>query len=400
MIEAYDASLFTVIYIDHETAFDIAKQITLIINSIDKLNLRLVKAFDYLQRFDLNIKHKFDKQHIVSNAFFKLVSVNTNRLLWKSFTTKTEENVFDALFIVSLIEMNVVFRKKILIDYKTNLNWQKISAIFDAKEVESDFALSFYRKNDFIFRKDEFIIYGTSRLCIFHFVIKDILKLIHNERHIDFARCYDKISVSYYIRELFKYFRNYLKHCSKCLIYQTKRHRFYDSLQSILTSSIFFHIIIMNFILALFKSRDDLDCAMSVTCKFIKSVTVISDSVKWSVDQWIIALFDKLNLMNWDIFKIIIFDRDKKFFSDLWTEIFRRLKIRLLYFIVYHFQTDDQSKRINQIVEIALRFHMSKMIISTNWFKMLNSIQRLLNNVISIIIDKISNEADFDFFLI
>ena len=61
MIKIYDVSLFIVIYTNHETALNIAKQIILIVNFIDKLNFRFVRIFDYMQRFNLNIKHKFDK---------------------------------------------------------------------------------------------------------------------------------------------------------------------------------------------------------------------------------------------------------------------------------------------------------------------------------------------------
>ena len=81
MIEAYDNFLSIVIYIDHELTLNIVKQITLIINFIDKLNFRFVKISNYLQKFNLNIKHKFDKQHIVSNAFFRLANANTKQLL-------------------------------------------------------------------------------------------------------------------------------------------------------------------------------------------------------------------------------------------------------------------------------------------------------------------------------
>ena len=153
----------------------------------------------------------------------------------------------------------------------------------------------------------------------------------------------------------------------------------------------------MNFILALLKSRDDFDCAISIICKFIKSVIVISNSVKWAADQWVNVLFDKLNLMNWNIFKVIIPDRNKKFFFEFWIEIFHRLNVRFFYFTAYHSQIDDQSERINQIVEIVFRYYISKMFNSVDWFKALKFIQQLLNNVISVIIDKISNEVDFDF---
>ena len=142
------------------------------------------------------------------------------------------------------------------------------------------FSFFFIEKVISFFEETNFLFITRRDWAYFILSSKNVLKFIHNENHIDYARCYDKIFVSYYIRELFKYFRNYLKHCSKCLIYQTKRHRFYDSFQFIFTSLIFFHIIIMNFMLTFFKSRYDFDCVMSITCKFIKSVTVIFNNVK------------------------------------------------------------------------------------------------------------------------
>ena len=50
-----------IIYIDHDVAIDIAKQATLIIIFVNKLNFRLMRAFDYIQRFNLDIKYKLDK---------------------------------------------------------------------------------------------------------------------------------------------------------------------------------------------------------------------------------------------------------------------------------------------------------------------------------------------------
>ena len=92
-----------VIYIDYDATLKIVNQIIFIISSIDKLNFRLIKTFDYIQRFNLKIRYKSNKQHIVSNILFKLINVNIN-----SFNHN--KNEFDILFIVSLIKMNFVFK--------------------------------------------------------------------------------------------------------------------------------------------------------------------------------------------------------------------------------------------------------------------------------------------------
>ena len=41
--------------------------------------------------------------------------------------------------------------------------------------------------------------------------------------------------------------------------------------------------------------------------------------------------------------------------------MFRKLNIKLFYFIAYHPQTDDLFEKINQTVKITLRYHFSKL---------------------------------------
>ena len=243
-------NLSTMIYTNHDAVLDIVKQISLIISFIDKLNLRLIRASNYIQRFNLNIRHKLEKQHIISNALSRLAIDNAESILRKSFA-KDELN---ALFIMFFIKMNIHFKQRILNDYKTNLNWQRVTFVLETNDNhdESVATLSFYkRKNDFIFRFDDYIIenhdYESNRLCISHSVIQKMLKMTHDDSHLEYARCYDQIASSYYIRDLSRYLRDYLKHCSKCQIYQTRRHKLYDFLQLILTSFVSFHTIIIDF---------------------------------------------------------------------------------------------------------------------------------------------------------
>ena len=382
------------IYIDHDAALNIAKQTFLSIIFTNKLNFRLIRIFDYLQRFNLNIRHKSNKQHIVLDVLSRLTSTNIIELTHQQLVANDELDIF---FTTSLIEMNDEFRNKIFKNYQIDLNWQKINATLS---IENGAKLSFYRKNELIYRSDDFIIeshaYELKRLCIFHSIIEDILKMIHDENHLSFVRCYEKIIAFYYIRDLSRYFRDYFKHCPKCLIFQIWKHQSYGFLQSILTSSISFHIIIINFILIL-SLFDNFDILMSVICKFLKRVILISDNVKWFVEQWEMTLLNRLNVVDWDLSKIIIFDRNRKFLSELWIAIFKRLNVRLMYFIVYHSQTNEQSERINQTIEITFRYYMIALQKSSDWLTIFKQIQCCLNNAVFTIIKKIFNEMIYDF---
>ena len=72
-----------------------------------------------------------------------------------------------------------------------------------------------------------------------------------------------------------RYLRDYLKHCNKYQIYQIKRYAFYKFIQSILTLTVSFHTIIINFILTLLIFINDFDIIINVLNKFIKRVQIV-----------------------------------------------------------------------------------------------------------------------------
>ena len=76
MIESVQLSL--IIYIDHEIAVEINRRKSLFTSFIDKFNLRLIKTFEYIQRFNLIIKHKSKKRHIILNVLSKLKFSKSN----------------------------------------------------------------------------------------------------------------------------------------------------------------------------------------------------------------------------------------------------------------------------------------------------------------------------------
>ena len=126
-------TLITMIYIDHKIALEIIKQISLIIFSIDKLNFRLMRAFDYLQRFNLNICHKFKKQHIIFDVLFKLFLNNSSQKSFANdelnalhvFSNKVfaKKSFADMIFFIAfLIKINSNLKRRIFNKYKTDLN--------------------------------------------------------------------------------------------------------------------------------------------------------------------------------------------------------------------------------------------------------------------------------------
>lgn len=79
-----------------------------------RLNLRLIRASQFLQQSKLNVRHKPGKDHFILDTLSCLTSANTGHADPQHFE-------FDALFIYSikLIEIYLVLISQILAGYKT-----------------------------------------------------------------------------------------------------------------------------------------------------------------------------------------------------------------------------------------------------------------------------------------
>lgn len=115
LIELFKLSI--IIYTNHDAVFEIVKQTTFITFFIDKFYLCLIKTSNYIQRFSLIIRYKFDKLHIVFDASFKFFfSLNTSSTFFKK--------EFDVLFTISMIEISNNFKDKMITNYKNDSSWK------------------------------------------------------------------------------------------------------------------------------------------------------------------------------------------------------------------------------------------------------------------------------------
>ena len=177
-----------------------------------------------------------------------------------------------------------------------------------------------------------------------------------------------------------KQLREYIRHCPDCQLRQTPRHQTHGSLQPLLFPPRPFHTISIDFILALPISEEGHDCALSVTDKFSKAITLIPGKIAWGGKIWAEMLLDRLCLMLWGLPRAILGDRDRRWVGQLWEGIFEALDVHLLYSTAYHPQTDGQSERTNATVEIALRYYLATLPNMNQWPKVLPRLSHALAN--------------------
>lgn len=218
--------------------------------------------------------------------------------------------------------------------------------------------------------------------------------MIHDDLgHPEYHRSHERLTQGLYIHRLSTKLHEYLRHCPTCQLHQTPRHKPYGSLQPIITPPSPFYTITIDFILALPESSEGLNCALSVTDKFSKRIIFVPGKDTWKAKEWAKGLIQQLDVAGWGLPKIILSDRDPKFLSNLWKELFKALNVELIYSTVYHPQTDGASERTNQTAEIALQFYLAGMANNSEWPTVLPQLQTVLNNSTSATTGKSLNEV-------
>ena len=115
------------------------------------------------------------------------------------------------------------------------------------------------------------------------------------------------------------------------------------------------------------------------------------------IDVWMNDFIIRLNAKKkWKLSRTILFDRNRKFVAIFWKIIFNHLKIVLLFITAYHSQKDDQSKKTNQILKIALKFALMKKNCK-NVTKLFFFIHIMMNNFQNVIIKLSFHEILYEF---
>lgn len=111
---------------------------------------------------------------------------------------------------------------------------------------------------------------GRERLCIPKKLAGEIFALAHDRLgHADYHKIYDRAVASFYIRKMSRKLQAYVAHCPQCQQNRTARHSPYGSLRPIQSPATSFHIVTIDFILAMSVTIEGEYCVViSVTFKF------------------------------------------------------------------------------------------------------------------------------------
>ena len=218
----------TIIYTDHGSALPITKQTTLTTSSTVRLNLRVVRVSEYIQRFrNIEFRYKLRAQYIVPNVLSRLQLITSETYYLEGELDALQAYIYT---VTTLVEMSPELKARLLDGYAIDLKQAKIAEVLENNENTSEDAakLLFIRRDDGLFQRIEDsitdYIYTPQRLYVPNNCVQEFLDITYSGGHVGRDKCHEIIARQWFILGLDRKLREYIRHCPKCQLYQTRRY--------------------------------------------------------------------------------------------------------------------------------------------------------------------------------
>lgn len=397
---------------DHSAAVNIFRQLSLKTSSPAKSNLRLTRASIYMSQFanKMDFIYKPGIQHRNADALSRLKRLSPDEPYLNKRSVQQDQEVFDNikgfhaphwlpmatnLIVTMARDLHELVSRSYDADVTFGRVWKSLNALAAATPNRVSGSLEpvpkfvsngiFCLKSDpvgaLIFLRDQ----DTSalRLCVPKAAHARFLCLYHDcKGHGGLEKTCALLRQSCYMRNMRSVVADYITGCPQCQKNKPRRFKPYGELKPLNNPPAPFHTICMDFIVKLpLSTAQGYDMLLTITDKLTKAVILVPGKSDYKAVDWASAWWAKV-YPAWGLPSIIISDRDPIFTSEMWRDIFGRLRTELALTTAYNPRANGQAENTNQRVEILLRHLVDSR--QSNWAACIPEVQMQFNNMPSV----------------
>ena len=229
-------------------------------------------------------------------------------------------------------------------------------------------------KNDFVLFKNLIYVPNKNDLKL------KILKLHHDTPsvgHYGNTKTIELLTRNYTWPKLREFVRDYIISCDLCNRCKPSRHKQYGLLKSLPVPDTPWKSISMDFIVSLPESNN-YTAILVIVDRLTKMSHFIPTTNNVDAPQTAQLFFDYIYRYH-GLPSDIISDRGSIFTSTFWSELMKLLNVKLNLSTPYHPQTDGQTERVNQSLELYLRLYCDYF--QNDWSKLLTLAEFSYNNI-------------------
>ena len=294
----------------------------------DKLSARQTRWSEYLQQFDFEIKYRPGKDNTVADGLSRRPDHQVSTI------SQSSPNINDQLI-------------------------DTIKAEYEVDSLTKHILVKGHKQHTV---RDGLIYTEDNRLYIpAHDTVRQQLMHEHHDTpvngHLGDYKTLERLSRNYYWPNMRKSVQQYIAQCQSCQLNKTSTQLPIGLLQSLEIPGKRWETVTMDLITQLPVTTDGNDAIVVFVDKFSKMVHYAATTTTCTADQVARIFFDIVVRLH-GIPKHIISDRDRRFTSKFWQELWKLCGTQLKMSTAYHPQTDGQTERANRTLEEILRHYV------------------------------------------
>lgn len=324
------------------------------------LSPRQIRWSEFLQQFDYEMEYKPGRSNVVADALSR------------------REDVGEAERDSEVFQLNAISESRVQVS--TEL-LQKVKDAYAHDEKCSDI-LTNPRQYHNHFTVRDGLIHCNQQLYIpaDNDIKSQLLREAHDtptSGHVGVAKVVDLLTRTYYWPKLREDVKEYVSSCLACQSNKARNEPLAGLAQSIPHPARRWDQVSMDLITQLPRTREGNDAIVVVVDKYSKMLHCIPTTTTVTAPQLAKLFFNEV-VRHHGLPSSIISDRDPRFTSSFWQQLWKQLGTRLAMSTAYHPQTDGQTERANRTIEEMLRAYVSAK--QNDWDQHLTAVEIAYNN--------------------
>ena len=336
------------------------------LNTQPHLSPRQVRWSEFLQQFDFHIEYKPGHLNAAADALSRRPDHDSNATRTPIATTTATLNNLVASVTTAATDLV----EKVKLAYQQDSFCKTLLSSSSSSVSSSPYSI----RNGLIFSGNQLYVPADDSIRA------ALLKESHDSRvsgHVGITKTFDLLSRHFFWPKMQASVREYVNSCRECQENKSRNQNLPGLLQSIPHPLRRWLVVSMDFITCLPLSRNGFNTLLVVVDKCSKMIHLIPTTINVTAPE-VARLFFREIVRHHGLPSTIISDRDPRFTSSFWTELWSQFGTALAMSTAYHPQTDGQTERANRTIEDILRNYVDKR--QNDWDEHLTAVEIAYNN--------------------
>lgn len=328
----------------------------------NQLSSRHARWAEFMSQFNYQIIYRRGKENIVADALSRRPDHKNNNDNNEILTLNHLNN--------TTIDIDSALLNQIKNGYKKDNRCQKME--------KNGYKLPYRVENDIIYYHDKIFVPSVAS------IINIILTEAHDSivgGHVGMNKTLELIKRKYYWPKMYQHVSLYVSSCDKCQSNKSSNQSPIGLLQSLPIPNNRWEQVTMDFIGPLPFTKNGHNFILVIVDKLSKMAHYIPTNINITAEG-VAKLFFNHIVRYHGIPISIVSDRDTRFTSSFWQELWKLLGCKLNMSTAFHPETDGQTERQNRTLEEYLRSYIN--IEQDNWDECLIGAEIAYNNSVNI----------------